>query len=87
MEESRKDFIIEDTEEIFAVIKYKTEKPLKEEESIEAWQESGAMCSFGIVPKDEEYKILVVTKTNGNENTEFCMRYKKELFSDVNVEN
>ena len=80
-----KDFIIEDTEEIFAVIKYKTEKTLEEEESIEAWQEKGAMCSFGVIPTEKEYKILVVTKANKNEDTEFCVRYRKEFFSDAEV--
>lgn len=87
VEESGKDFIIEDTEEIFAVIKYKTEKTLEEEESIEAWQEKGAMCSFGVIPTEKEYKIFVVTKADKNEDTEFCMRYRKEFFSDVNVKN
>lgn len=87
VEESGKDFIIEDTEEIFAVIKYKTEKTLEEEESIEAWQEKGAMCSFGVIPTEKEYKILVVTKANKNEDTEFCVRYRKEFFSDAEVEN
>lgn len=87
VEESERDFTISDTKEIFAVIKYKTERTLKEEESLEAWQENREMCSFGIVPNEKEYKIFVVTKENKDEDTEFCVRYRKEFFSDVNVKN
>ena len=87
VEESERDFTISDTKEIFAVIKYKTERTLKEEESLEAWQENREMCSFGVVPTEKEYKIFVVIKQNSSEDTEFCMRYRKEFFSDVNVKN